>query len=163
MSPKGISALESSGRIYRAMLIGALAFASPKMRAASPRPHPVVAKVRFLATSTSTRSTYAGSEDVYLAEVAFPGRTDDELPVRLIDDYPEYRGPIGPDVLQATHFTRFRLLRDATCDIALADMPLRTAPGDPMAILPVELHYQPELPHPVQSQQILPCYRIVRR
>ncbi|MGB9144547.1 MAG: hypothetical protein WCC14_01880 [Acidobacteriaceae bacterium] len=146
-----------------ATVVCVAAFFSPTGLEGSSHPHPVEARVRFLATSTSMRSTYAGDEDVYLAEVVISEKTDDGLLVRLVDDYPEYRRPISSEILQAAHFTRFRLLRDTNCDIAFTDMPLRTAPGDPMAILPVKLTYRPKLPDAVQPEEILPCYRIVRR
>ena len=106
--------------------------------------------------------SYAGSEDVYLAEVEFPRRGGEEVLARVVDDYAAYEGPISSDTLKSAHYAQFRLLRDATCDRVFADMPLRTAPGDPTALLLVPLQFQPELPQSVQPQQILPCYRVAR-
>jgi hypothetical protein len=137
----------------------------PAARAASYRPRPRVARVRFLANSTSVRNLYYGGEDVYLAEVELREERDTASKAFLaclLDDYQAYLGPISPEILKATNGRELRLLRDSSCDISFADMLLRTAPGDPMAIVPVKLEYRPEMPGPVEPEQILPCYRIVR-
>ena len=148
--------------IFWALVAGAATFSSPAANAGSRHLHPAEARVHFLATSTCTRNTYFGSEDTYLAEITFLGRGGDDRLARLVDDYPAYRRPISADVLK-TAYTRFRLLRDTSCDVAYGEMLMRTAPGDPMAILPVKLEFRPELPRTVQPEEILPCYRIVRR
>jgi hypothetical protein len=127
------------------------------------RAHSLVAHVRFLATSTSVRSGQYDSEDVYLAEVDSLKRDNAPIIARLVDDYPTYRGPISLKILEAPRGAKLRLLRDLTCDIRYQDMVLRTAPGDSIAILPVKLEFRPHLPEAIQPEQLLPCYRIVRR
>lgn len=122
----------------------------------------LIAEVRFLATSTSVRSGYYDSEDIYLAQVEFTRRGESPAFARLVDDYAPSVRPISPDILKSLEPTRLRLRRDKSCDVAYDDMPLRAAPGDPIAILPAKLGYLPKLPEAVQPEQILPCYRIVR-
>lgn len=124
--------------------------------------HASRAHVRFLATSTSVRGSHSGSEDVYLADVALDRQGNEEVLARVVDEYPPWQIAIPSAVLKSATGTQLRLMRDPECDVAYAQMPLRTALGDPIAILPVLLQFQPELPQPVQPEQILPCYRIVR-
>lgn len=147
--------------ILWAAVVSVAAFLSPRGLEGSSRPHPIVARVRFLATSTSVRGVYsARNQDVYLADMT--SRDYDGL-VRIVDDYPQYRPPISAAILTSREGTKLHLLRDRSCDVAYAEMPLRTAPGDPTATLPVKLTYRPTLPEAVQPEEILPCYRIVRR
>lgn len=119
--------------------------------------------VRFLATSTSIRSSWAGNQDVYLVQIELPGRAKQATLARLVDEYPSYRAAIPSEVLMSSSATSFRLERDRGCDITYGLMLLRTAPGDPMAIMPERLSFQPALPEPVTPTEILPCYDVVRR
>ena len=123
----------------------------------------VRANVRFLATSSSVRSDWGGNEDIYLAEIEFNGTAREIGLAWLIDEYPPYRVSIPASVLTSASANHFRLARDRSCDLALGLMPLRTAPGDPMAILPEPLHFQPDLPEPVGPAEVIPCYRVIRR
>lgn len=134
------------------------AHASPPSKART-----INAGVKFLATSSSVRSSWAGNVDIYLAELRLGGRPAENTLAWLIDEYPSGRSGISTDILTATDITMFRLHRDRGCDAAFGSMPLRTAPGDPMAILPEPLSFYPVLPEPTPPQSIVPCYRIVRR
>lgn len=129
--------------------------------AAGTHSHLPIAQVHFLATSVSVRNDYYDSEDDYLAEVQFVRRGDAAVLARLADGYAPSLEPIRSEILRAADGTRLRLLRDPSCDIVLADMPLRAAPGDPLAILPVQLEYRLDFPEAVEPEQILPGYRIV--
>ena len=120
------------------------------------------ASVRFLATSTSVRSSMGESQDVYLVEVRFLNGSDEPSISRLIDEYPPYRAAISLQILRSETATTIRVRRDHGCDLRLGNMPLRTAPGDPSAILPEPLGFEPSLPRPVEKSAILPCYRIER-
>jgi hypothetical protein len=120
------------------------------------------AGVRFLATSTSVRSGTGENQDVYLVEITLPGRADEVGVGRLVDEYPPYRAAIPSTTLVSAVGGTFRLRRDRECDVTFARMPLRTFPGDPMAILADPLGYSPTLPRPVSATELLPCYRTIR-
>jgi hypothetical protein len=120
-------------------------------------------RIRFLATTTSIRSSWAGNQDIYLATIQFQGRGDEAALARVIDEYPSYRVAIPSEVLASSSSTSFRLRRDRSCDVAYGLMSIRTAPGDAMAILPEPFSFRPALSEAVQPADIIPCYRIVRR
>ncbi len=82
--------------------------------------------------------------------------------VRLIDEYPNLFPPIPAEILRSQSGTVLRVKRDPQCDRAFGEILLRTAPGDPMAILPERLSYQPVLDWTPASGTILPCYRVLR-
>ena len=139
--------------------------ASPlSVRAIRRSKNPILkAQVRFLATSTSIHAGIGRKQDVYLVEITQPGFSGQSTLARLIDDYPPYRVAIPREQLTSELPVSFRLRRDRTCDASFALIPLRTAPGDPMAILPERLGFEPALPRPVRPDEALPCYRTVRR
>lgn len=119
------------------------------------------AKVRFLASSTLVRGTWGLNEDTYLAELRL--RQDGEsILVRLIDEYPNEVPPLPETVLTSELGTSLRVRRDSQCDSAYAQMLLRAAPGDLIAILPVKLVYQPLLSERMDPNSVLRCYRTLR-
>lgn len=122
----------------------------------------VRAHVRFFATSSSVHSSWGGSEDIYLAEIEFDGRAKETGLAWLVDEYPPYRVSIPAAILTSTSMTPFRLRRDRGCDVAYGLMSLRTPPGDPMAILPEHLSFQPVLPEQITATDVIPCYRLLR-
>ena len=115
--------------------------------------------VRFVATSTTYRTTWGMDEDIYLANLTFP-KNGERVLARLIDEYPNYAPSIPEAALRSGAGTPFYVVRDTDCDIAFGEMPLRTAPGDPMAILPERLGYRPHLKKTPAPSEVLPCYRI---
>lgn len=117
--------------------------------------------MRFLATSTSVHSALGTNQDVYLAEITLRGSNETTL-ARLIDEYPPYRVMLSDDFLSSADGITLKVRRDKMCDRALTKMPLRTAPGDPLAILPQRLRYQPQLSYSIDPEVVLPCYRTVR-
>ncbi|HTW80610.1 MAG TPA: hypothetical protein VME23_13775 [Terracidiphilus sp.] len=139
--------------------------ASPlSVRAIRPSKNPMLkAQVRFLATSTSIHAGIGRRQDVYLVEIELPGFRGQSALARLIDDYPPYRVAIPREQLTSELPVNARVRRDRTCDLSFALIPLRTPPGDPMAILPEPLGFEPTLPRPVAPDELLPCYRTVRR
>jgi hypothetical protein len=106
--------------------------------------------IHFLATSTSFRSSLARGQDVYLVELTARAGGEPVL-ARLIDEYPAYRAPLSLETLTTATGAIPKVRRDTTCDIAFGALPLRTEPGDPMAILPERLGFQPHLSLPVLS------------
>jgi hypothetical protein len=122
----------------------------------------ITADVQFLATSTSTRSSLGESQDVYLVKITLQHDSRQITLARLIDEYPSYRVAITLDSLRSDTPSRMRLRRDDECDVSYSEMPLRTAPGDPTAILPERLGFQPSFQASLAPDSILPCYRTVR-
>jgi hypothetical protein len=127
---------------------------------ASPHKKGQTVRVRFLATSTLFRTTWGTNEDAYLAELEFP-KGNEQVLVRLIDEYPS--APLSEEVLRSNTGTNFIVKRDAGCDRPFGQILLRTAPGDPMAVLPERLSYRPLLERTPAPGTILPCYRVLRR
>ena len=118
--------------------------------------------VRFLATSTIVRGSWAYNQDTYLAEF-IPSSGDEQVLVRLVDEYLNAALPISYDDLTSNTGAILRVRRDSRCDLPYGDILLRTRPGDPMAILPEKLGYIPKLDGVPDPRKIIPCYRTVRQ
>jgi hypothetical protein len=109
-------------------------------------------RVRFLAYN----------QDTYLAEL-IPSGGNEEALVRLVDEYFNAAPPISHEALTSSTGTIFKVRRDAQCDLPYMDILLRTRPGDPMAILPERLGYEPTVNNGPNPGAIIPCYRAVRQ
>lgn len=129
--------------------------------ASAKSPKYISAQVRFMATSTSTRSSFGENQDVYLIEVKPRDGSDPQL-ARLEDIYPRYRDGLSEAVLKSPGWDHLKLIRDHSCDTAFGAMPLRTAPGDPAALLLERLGFHPRLPVKPPLNEVLPCFRTVR-
>jgi hypothetical protein len=129
--------------------------------AATAHLRPMKTQTRFLATSTCIRGTWGMNQDIYLAEIV-PSGGNEPLLVRMIDEYPNLQLPLSVDRLNSTAGSLLRIKRDMQCDVPYTRMQLRTAPGDPMAILPERLGYKPELGRTPGPNEVLRCYRTVR-
>jgi hypothetical protein len=145
------------------VLLTACLFASASSfgTAAARHPHPMKVQVHFLATSTSVHSGLGTSQDAYLVEVTARGM-EEPIFARLVDEFPPYQLMLPAEALESPEGVTLKVTRDQTCDRSFGLMPLRAAPGDPMAILPERLGFQPVLPRAIRSEEVLPCYRIVR-
>jgi hypothetical protein len=124
--------------------------------------HVLKAQVHFLATSTSVHSGEGQNQDIYLIELMGSAPGGRPTFARLVDEYPSYRAALARSTLVSESSRVFRLRRDPDCDGLITQMPLRTAPGDPAAVLPERLDYRPDLPSAVPPDTLLPCYRLVR-
>jgi hypothetical protein len=124
--------------------------------------HPFKAHTRFVATSTCIRGTWRFNLDVYLAEILSKKGSETVL-ARLIDEYGNLEAPISVSALTSATGTYLRVKRDRQCDMPYAQIQLRTAPGDPMAILHERLGYEPQLSKVPQPNEVMSCYRTVRR
>lgn len=144
------------------IVIACLPFCSLPAKARGPSSRSPKARVRFVATSTSIHGSYSGSEDVFLAEAQIGKDTTPPILIKLVDQYPPYRIPISSRILHSATGTWLRLRRDGGCDISFSAMPLRTAPGDPTAILAEPLVFRPQLPLSATADSVLPCFRVVR-
>lgn len=127
-----------------------------------PYKHGQKARVQFLATSTLIRGTCGRNEDTYLAQLLMP-KQNEVILVRLVDAYPNEWPPLAREVLMSDADALLLVRRDTDCDRPYGEMILRTAPGDPLAILPERLGYQPPLGGMPTRETILPCYRVLRR
>lgn len=135
----------------------------PAISAARPsHPRAFKARTHFLATSTSIRGTWGLNMDVYLAEIVLHKGSEPVL-ARLVDEYNNLDAPISVVALTSATGATLRVRRDRQCDMPYAQMQLRTAPGDPMAILHERLGYQPQLSQTPQPTELLPCYRTAWR
>lgn len=123
----------------------------------------VKAEVRLLADSTIIRSSYGANEDVFLVELPLERDESEVVLARLIDRYPPSGAPISPEVLTTEQPITLQVHRDRRCDVAYRDMVLRTRPGDPFALLPKKLVFEPALSPPVDPTSVLPCHRIIHK
>lgn len=120
------------------------------------------AKVHFLADGALLRGSWGFNQDIYLAELIGKKESGRQLG-RIMDEYSPDALPLSREVLVAGQGVVLRIRRDESCDIAYGVMRMRSAPGDPMAILPGRLSYEPKLDQVPSLDAALPCYRIVRR
>src|ERR1700712_2893157 len=91
------------------------AFAATKPSAFGNQSKPLVATVRILAISSSSRQSFAGNEDIYLADVQVKG--GDHRFARIIDQYPGFGLPIRLSLLRdRTEFT-MQVTREPECDV----------------------------------------------
>lgn len=100
---------------------------------AAPRPtpftnqsKPMKAQVRILAVSSSSHQSFAGNQDVYLADVSTKG--SEHQFVKLVDQYPGFGLPIRQDLLHSQQTFDMQVTREPECDARAADVYLR--PGD---------------------------------
>lgn len=150
-------------RIRRACAIVVLLTGYSTFAGAASRIHPKKARVRFIATSSLYRTTWGMNEDIYLGELTFTKRENEQVFARVINQYSNWEPPIPAAVLKSESGMPLYLLRDANCDVPYAQMPLRTAPGDPMAVMQERLSYQPRLKNAPAPGDVLPCYRVEAR
>lgn len=128
---------------------------------ASGHSHSLKANVQFLATSTAVHTGVGTSQDVYLVIITMR-RSNEAILARLVDEFPPYRTVLSSEVLTSADGSSLKIRRDATCDRAFRQIPLRTAPGDPIGILPERLGFHPSVLDRLGPEAVLPCYRTER-
>lgn len=87
---------------------------------------PRTAHVTMLAVVSSSRQSFAGNREVYLADLQSKG--GDHQFVRLIDQYPGYGLPIRDSLLRDRTLFTLRVTREPECDI----------PGSKIALVPTD-------------------------
>jgi hypothetical protein len=147
------------GRVATTLLILAM---TADVTLAWPHRQGIKARAHFLATSTFIRGSWGGNEDIYLAELHLPNQNDAVL-VRLIDTYPNFLPPLAHNALTSAPGVVLSVQRDVECDQPFGEILLRTAPSDPMAILPERLGYLPRLSRMPTPEAVVPCCRILRQ
>lgn len=95
--------------------------------AAKPTPftnqsRPMKTRVRILALSSSSRQSFAGNQDVYLADVELK---DGHQFVKLVDQYPGFGLPIRPDLLHSQQQFSMKVTREPDCDAPASTIFLR--------------------------------------
>jgi hypothetical protein len=139
--------------------IAALLMLAVLVQTSEAKTHDVLkARVRFLATGSIIRTTWGSNRDEYLVEVTATPEGESVL-ARMIDDYASYQPPLSFAVLTSQAGSALTIRRDPRCEMPYATMQLRTAPGDPLAIVHERLGYKPELTSTPRQGVMLPCYR----
>jgi hypothetical protein len=75
---------------------------------------PQSARVAIMALSASSHSYYADTQEVYLADIEFKGRSHQLA--KLIDTHPPAASPIRRAILTARYPLRMQLFRNEDCD-----------------------------------------------
>ncbi|MEZ2347089.1 hypothetical protein [Terriglobus sp. RCC_193] len=101
------------------------------LTAATPTPftnqsRPMKARVRILAASSTSHQSFAGNQDVYLADVSVKG--SDHQFVKLVDQYPGFGLPVRQDLLRNQQVFEMKVTREPECDARATEIFLR--PGD---------------------------------
>lgn len=76
---------------------------------------PFSAQVTMLALSSSSRQSFAGNQEIYLADLQT--KSGEHRFVRLIDQYPGYGLPIRDSLLRSRTLFNMRVTREPECDV----------------------------------------------
>ena len=76
---------------------------------------PLKASVQILAISSSSRQSFAGNQDVYLADVQL--KDGSHRFARLVDQYPGFALPIRTSLLNDRTVFALQLTREPECDV----------------------------------------------
>ncbi len=93
----------------------AVAFAAPKPSAFGNQSKPMAATVRIMAISSSSRQSFAGNEDIYIADVQVKG--GDHRFARVIDQYPGFGLPMRLSLLRDHTEFAMQVTREPECDV----------------------------------------------
>ena len=77
---------------------------------------PMMAEVTMLAVSSSSRQSFAGNQEIYLADLKT--KDGDHQFVRLVDQYPGYGLPIRDSLLRERTLFTMRVTREPECDLS---------------------------------------------
>ena len=83
---------------------------------------PKSAHATMLAVSSSSRQSFAGNREIYLADLQ-TGKGDHEF-VRLIDQYPGYGLPIRDSLLRDRTLFALKVTREPECDMPASQVAL---------------------------------------
>ena len=104
-----------SGVILLAVAVaGASAGAATKPSAFSNQSRPMTATVSILAMGSSSRQSFAGNQEVYLATVEVKGQKQF---ARVIDQYPGFGLPIRTSLLRDRTLFKMQVTREPECDV----------------------------------------------
>ena len=114
---------------------------------------PVRAQASILATSSSSRQSFAGGQDIYLVNLQQKNDPEPQF-ARLIDNYPGYGLPIRSAVLQSRAVLSMKVIRDRGCDVPGSEVFLPEGERD---VYDASVRQQLE----GRGSAIVPCYRTV--
>ena len=110
--------LSSTGRAAGLLVIAVLAGDSMARGARPPafgnQSKPEAAVVRILAVSSSSRQSFAGNQEIYLADVQV--KHGEHQFARLVDQYPGFGLPIRQDLLRDRTVFTMKVTREPECD-----------------------------------------------
>ncbi len=142
--------------IIKTICVGAL-LASCSLGAGAERPSaftnqskPKHATVTMLAVSTSSRQSFAGNREIYLADLA-TGKGEHQF-VRLIDQYPGYGLPIRDSLLRDQTLFNLKVTREPECDL----------PGSQIVLAPTDrVVFNASVRDTLATHQadLVPCYK----
>jgi hypothetical protein len=81
---------------------------------------PRKATVNILAVSTATHQSWAGNQDVYIADVSL--KDGEHVLAKVVDLYEGYGYPIMPAVLRNRSLLKMQLVRQTACDTRGSDL-----------------------------------------
>ena len=114
---------------------------------------PMKAHVRILASSSTSRQSFAGNQDVYLADISVD---KGHQFVKLVDQYPGFGLPIRPDLLRSQQAFTMQVTREPECDAAASAIFLR--PGDSVLY---DASVRDTLA--THAQDAIPCYKTLHQ
>lgn len=85
---------------------------------------PLKATVRILAVSSSSRQSFAGNQDIYLADVQV--KNGEHQFARLVDQYPGFGLPISSSLLHERTVFNMKVTREPECDMQGSHVFLRS-------------------------------------
>jgi hypothetical protein len=111
---------------------------------------PEAVQVSILATSTSVHQNFAGSQEVYLADIS--SRRDAHRLAKLVDIYPSSELPIRRPLLIDRRLFGMKLTRDPECD----------ATGDSFFLGTESSIFDVDAPGLLRNHAtaIIPCYKV---
>ena len=111
---------------------------------------PQHATATMLAVSSSSRQSFAGNREIYLADLR-AGKGDHQF-VRLIDQYPGYGLPIRDSLLRDRTVFTMKVTREPECDI----------PGSEIVLAPTDrVVFNSSVRDTLATHQtdVIPCYK----
>ncbi len=115
---------------------------------------PEKAEVRILAVSSSSRQSFAGNQEIYLADVHV--KHGDRQFARLVDQYPGFGLPIRPDLLRDRTAFSMKVTREPECDV----------PGSKVFLIPGEASVYDGSVREVlaaHASDPVPCYKALHQ
>ena len=110
---------------------------------------PMKASVQILAISSSSRQSFAGNQDVYLADVQL--KDGSHQFARLVDQYPGFALPIRASLLNDRTLLTLQVTREPECDVR----------GAQIYLAPSSAVFNGSVRDSLQSRldQVVPCFK----
>lgn len=115
---------------------------------------PLKASVQILAISSSSRQSFAGNQDVYLADVQL--KDGSHQFARLVDQYPGFGLPIRTSLLSNKTLFTLRLTREPECDVRGAQIYLAQSSS---AVFDGSVRDSLQ----TRADQVVPCFKTLHQ